>query len=96
MELDEVFDAFDKDTGDGRDYELTCELADAYVAENPEQFVNLQNLSLEECVRSLEVFRDAGFEDEWRKVQVWLWHTYEPQNIGGTYTATVRVQDNGE
>lgn len=95
MELSEVFDAFDNGTGDGRDYDLTCERADVYVSEHPDQFVNMQDLTLEECVKALEVFRDAGFEEQWKRVQVFLWHRFEPQSIGGTYQATVRIPDNG-
>ena len=37
------------------------------------------------------VFGDADVEEPWFLVQVWLWHEFEPQNIGGTYEGELRV-----
>lgn len=89
--LQEIRDAWDKTSGDGRDENRTRELADAYVAAHPEEFTELAELTQEQCVQSLEVFRNAHLtESEWR-VQTWLWHHFEPQNIGGVATAVVRI-----
>lgn len=84
-EVEAVFDAFDKETGDGRDYDTTVDLAQAYVADNQEKFSHLEDQSLEELVKALEVFRDAGFEEHWKLIQVYLWAEVPPQNIGGSF-----------
>ena len=70
-------------------------LCEAYVTAHPEEFTEIQNMSLEECVTALEVFRKAGMEDsEWR-VEAWLRHHFEPQNIGGEARARVRLPGPG-
>jgi hypothetical protein len=66
-------------------------LADKYVAAHKNDFAGFDNLSQDLLVRQLETYRDSGDEDgEW-KIQTWLLHHFEPQNIGGTYEAQVRV-----
>lgn len=90
-ELEAIKDAWAKDTGDGRDDVGARALCDAYVAAHPEQFTSLEVMSLEQCVNAVEVFRDAGMEEEQWKVEAWLLHHYEPQNIGGPITAQVRI-----
>ena len=74
-----------------RDENKTRRLADKYVQDHPGEFEELANLSEPDCVKALEVFRSAGLEDsEWR-VQVWLFHAFEPQNIGGEHHSVLRV-----
>ena len=96
-ELKAIRDAWDpgdpvaKNIDSKRDTVKTLKLADKYVAAHPEEFVGLLEKSLEDCVKTLEVFRDAGLtEDEWR-VQTWLFHRFEPQSIGGVYQPQLRV-----
>jgi len=89
-ELAAVFDAWDKESGDGRDAERAYQLSDDYVEAHPDEFKNYENLPLKYCVQELEDLRNSGNED-WRKVQVWLWHQFEPQNIGGVYEPKLRV-----
>jgi hypothetical protein len=74
-----------------RDEDKTRKLADAYVKANPDEFTELAEMSEDDCVKALEVFRAAGMEDSEWKVQAWLFHKFEPRNIGGTYEAKVRV-----
>lgn len=67
--------------------------ADKYVAAHPEDFKGFDALPMEVIVRSLELARDTGDEaSEW-KFQTWLFHQFEPQDIGGVHTATVRVNN---
>lgn len=74
-----------------RDEDKTRKLSDKYVEDHPEEFEELRNLSEPDCVNALEVFRAAGLEDsEWR-VQAWLFHAFEPQNIGGEHHSILRV-----
>lgn len=89
-ELQAIKDAWDTETGNGRDPNART-LADQYVKNHPDQFEDYKELTLPECVKALEVFRDAGMESEQWKVETWLLHRYEPQNIGGTYQAQVRL-----
>ena len=89
-ELEAIKDAWDKNTGDGRD-ESARELADAYVAAHPDQFTSLEAMSLEQCVQAVDVFRQAGMADEQWRVETWLLHRFEPQNIGGAAQAKVRL-----
>lgn len=90
-ELDAIFTAWDKNSG-GRDETLTRSLSDDFVAAHPELFSELQAFGddLDRCVQSLEVFRAAGWRTQERLVQVWLWHTFAKQEIGGEVVAKLR------
>lgn len=88
-ELEAIKDAWDKDTGDGRD-ESARQMADAYVEAHPEQFEPYEALGLEELVNLVSIFRSQGMEESQWRVETWLLHRFEPQQIGGTYRATVR------
>jgi hypothetical protein len=89
--LAEVHAAWDKTEGEGRDEDLTRSLADAYVEEHPDEFTELSSLSLEDLVKALDVFRAAGLTESVQRIDCWLWHHFEPQNIGGPAAVTVRV-----
>jgi hypothetical protein len=66
-------------------------LADKYVAAHKADFAGFEHLSLDALVKTLEGYRESGDEEgEW-KIQTWLFHHFEPQNIGGTYEAQLRV-----
>jgi hypothetical protein len=90
-ELEAIKDSWDKETGDGRDEDGTRAACDAYVAAHPDQFTSLETMSLDACVQALSVFRQAGMEEEQWKVEVWLLHHFEPQQIGGPMEARVRL-----
>lgn len=88
--LADIKDAWDKNTGGGRD-EYARVLADEYVAANPGYFESLKELDLPAVVKTVEVFRDAGLENEYWRAITWHLHKYAPQNIGGTVEAPLRV-----
>lgn len=90
-QLDAIRDAWDKETGEGRDEELARSLADALVAAEPDQFEELSSMSLEDCVKAVDIFRRAGMTDSQWKVEAWLLHRFEPQVIGGAAEAKVRI-----
>ena len=90
-DLEAIKDAWDKETGGGREETRTREMCDRYVKAHPEQFTKLAGMTLEELVQSVSVFRQAGWEEEQWLIEVWLLHHFEPQNIGGTVTARVRL-----
>ena len=89
-ELEAIKDSWSKDTGDGRDEEGTRKLADAYVAAHPEEFTELRDLSIEDCVTAVDTFRAANLEESQWRVETWLLHHFAAQQIGGEYTAQVR------
>lgn len=90
-ELQAVRDAWAKEVGDGRDDAKARELADKYVSKHPEHFASLQEMSVQELVKAVDVFREAGMFDEQWRVEVWLLHHFNPQDIGGPVAATVRM-----
>lgn len=67
-------------------------LADKYVADHPEEFDGFKERSLESIVEALELCRLAGMEDDEWRLQVWIFHRFEFQNIGGPAQAQVRFQ----
>lgn len=89
--FEEIKDAWDSQTGEGRDEDLVREMSDAYVNAHPDEFTSYEGLDEKALVKALEVFREAGLEEDEFRVQVWIWHYFEPQEIGGTYRAKVRT-----
>lgn len=72
-------------------HDKAVELADAYVAANPDEFKDHAQQDLESCVRAIDVFRAAGHDtDQWR-MQAWIYHHFAFQDIGGTYQPQLRV-----
>jgi len=90
-DLEAIRDAWNKSTGDGRDEEGTWALADQYVADHPEVFAGLDKFDLPTLVNLLSSYRANGDEEKTWETEVWLLHRYEPQKIGGSYEATVRL-----
>lgn len=70
-------------------------MADEYVAAHPDDFAGWDNIPLEALVRTIDAYREDGRDTDAKRVQVWLWHAWEPQRIGGTYHATLRTPTNG-
>lgn len=66
-------------------------LADKYVKAHADQFKGFDALGMDVIVAALEKARENGDENQEWVFQTWLFHRFEPQNIGGTHTATVRV-----
>ena len=89
-ELDAIFAAWDTKP---RDADAVRTMADDFVAAHPDEFDTLRAFGDDQdrCIKSLEVFRDAGFTRQWRIVQVWLWHTFAQQVVGGEAAAVLRV-----
>jgi hypothetical protein len=91
--LEAIRDCMNKHTGDGRDHPKAVKLAEAYVKANPDMFASFKDLSLEDCVKSVSVFRAAGMEEEEWRVETYLLAKFEPQSIGGEYHPTVRLPE---
>jgi hypothetical protein len=65
-------------------------MADAYVKAHKADFAGFENLSLDALVKMIEERRDRGDDEEMWKLQVWEWHRFDRQNIGGTYEPKLR------
>ena len=87
-ELDAIFAAWDTKP---RDDDAVRAMADTFVAAYPNEFTELVNLDQDACIKALEVFRAAEYTRRWRLVQVWLWHRFAQQVIGGIATAQLRT-----
>jgi hypothetical protein len=68
-------------------------LADKYVKAHTKDFAGWENLSLESLVRLVDEAREVGDEEKLWKVEAYLLHKFEPQNIGGTYEPKLRVSN---
>lgn len=66
-------------------------MADAYVKAHKADFAGFENLSLDALVKTIEELRNKGSDDEMWKLQVWEWHHFDRQNIGGTYEPKLRA-----
>jgi hypothetical protein len=86
-----IKDAMNKQSGDGRDIDAARELAEEYVAANPDIFAEYQNLDVADCCKAVDAFRAAGMEDSLWQVETWCLYRFEPQNIGGPTMAQVRI-----
>ncbi|WP_166905907.1 hypothetical protein [Mycobacterium sp. DL440] len=83
-ELEAIRDAMDKDRPGGRDREVARNLAEAYIAANPDEFVMLQTMTVETLVGTVEVFRANGDEQSQWLAEAWLLHLFPtPQQVGG-------------
>jgi hypothetical protein len=89
--LEAIHDAMDKASGDGRDHAQAVALADKYVAAHPDEFNEMQAMTIEACVQAVEVFRAANMTESEQRMEVWLLHKFEPQNVGGPAQPQVRT-----
>lgn len=90
-ELQAIRDAMDKKTGDGRDADKARELADQYVADHPDQFEQMADLTLKQCVQAVATFRNANMVDDQWRAEAWILHRFEKQHIGGAASPQVRI-----
>lgn len=89
--LQDIQDAWVNTDEHPRDEALTRSLADEYVAANPAEFTELAELSVEDLVSAVDVFRAAHLTTSQFRVEAWLWHHFEPQTIGGAAQPTIRI-----
>jgi hypothetical protein len=73
-----------------QDYDQARQLSDAYVEANSDVFVEFADLSIEECVQAVSIFRNANMSARHWQVEAWLLYHFDPQNIGGVAKATIR------
>lgn len=89
-EIEQFRDTLDKQTGDGRDIERARALSDAYINAHPEQFDDYRDMDEAACAQAADVFRAAGMDEPYWRVEMWVRSTFEPQEIGGQVAAQRR------
>lgn len=90
MALDSELDAI-KTAVESGSFDDARELSDAYVAAYQNSFADLVDKDIHTLVQAVDVFRAAGLEEQQWRVEAFLLHRFEPQNIGGTNQARVRI-----
>ena len=90
-ELAAIAEAMDKSTGDGRDHSKAVQLSEAYVKAHPDLFTGLDKFDVPLLVQLVSKKRAAGDEEGRWNIEAYLLATFEPQQIGGEYKATVRL-----
>lgn len=69
------------------DRALARELAKEYIFAHREQLApHLENLTLEDMVKMIDMYREYGREDDRIIVDMWLLTYYDPQKISGAIT----------
>lgn len=96
QQLEDIKAAWSSAEGGGRDEVLARELCDQLVASNPELFEEIQDKSLPELVEAIDVFHAAGMEEQVWRIEAWLLHRFEPQQIGITPSPVIRGLTVGE
>jgi len=74
-----------------RDAALARSMSDDYVTANPSEFTGFEDKNIEQLCSAIDTFREAGMDEEVQRMEVWLLHRFESQNIGGTYQPQIRI-----
>ena len=74
-----------------RDATLARTMSDDYVTTNPSEFTGFEAKTIEQLCGAIDTFREAGMDEEVQRMEVWLLHRFESQNIGGTYQPQIRI-----
>jgi hypothetical protein len=95
QELEAILQALEENGDDPGDIDRARELSTAYVKAHPDEFTGYaawgtSQAAIELTVKAVEVFRAAGQREDWARAEAWHFHTWEPQNIGGTVQPAVR------
>ena len=87
-ELQAIKDCWDTEPRDA----ATCRsMADDYVAAHAAEFIGFDAKTIEQLCGAIDTFQEAGMDEEVQRIEVWLLHRFEPQNIGGTYQPQIRI-----
>lgn len=88
-----ITDAWDKETGDGRDEAGVRKSAAAYVKAHPEEFIDLKDITEAQAIALIDVYRQVPLPDQVDRVQVFMWATFAKRHIGiDPVNLTVEVQ----
>lgn len=66
-------------------------LAVTYVEAHPDEFTSYTDMTIEQVVAAVDAFRLAGMSDDQNRAIAWHLYKWAPQNIGGVYQPTLRV-----
>lgn len=90
--LEALRNAWSPDNPETRDEGLARQLAEEFVTDNPDLYgADYLAKDIGELVRAVDVFREAGMEEEQWRVEAWLLYAFEPQTIGGEYKAKLKI-----
>jgi hypothetical protein len=92
-DLEAIKDAWDKNTGDGRDDEGTRALAVKYVKAHPELTEEMHDWTLERIVQAMSVFSAAGYDEKYWALEAYQLAKFPPQQIGGEYHVEAKLPD---
>jgi hypothetical protein len=90
MALNSELDAI-KTSVDALDFDTARAQADIYVTANPDSFTDLHDKDIPALVQAVDALRAAGLDEQQWRVEAWLLHRFEPQNIGGTSQPRLRI-----
>lgn len=81
---------------DAQDIDKARELSTAYVQAHPDEFHEFEafghdDAGLSQTVKAVETFRAAGMNAMWARAEAWHFHTWEPQNVGGSSQPRLRI-----
>lgn len=77
---------------EGRLHREVVDMCDDYVEAHSGEFGLFRDKEEDDVVKMLEAFRQLALdEDAWR-AQAWLFHKYEPKNVGGPMKSVVRIR----
>lgn len=77
---------------DALDFDKARTLSDAYVKTHPDEFNDYSDLSIEDVVKAVDVFRAAGMLDNQYRAEAWHLHKWEPQTIGAAAGPVLRLR----
>lgn len=89
--LKAIQDAVDAETGDGSDFDKARKLADTYVEAHPDEVAEYADMTLSSLVQAVDVFRSANMIDSQWRVEAWLLHHFDAQDIGGSTQPQIRI-----
>lgn len=79
------FQAFNSEWNIG-DKAVAKQMALDYVAAHENEFLAYKDMTIPELVGLIDAYRAAGNEELRIKIDIWLLHAFEPQQIGGDMT----------
>ena len=93
--FDAFLDAVNKRTGDGRDIDKARQIAEAYIAANPEEFKDFIGMTALDCANLASVYNAAAEKvpqarKDGVRLEMWVRAKFETQDIGGEVQAVQR------
>lgn len=85
--IEQFVSAWSEEDKEARDESRAREIAATAITEFSSEFKDYDKKELPDLVAAVDLFRAAGWEKEYRKIEMYILHSFAPQNIGGEYYA---------